>query len=96
MLLVLFIYILEILGGIFIVNVDIIFNFAASIAGSALAFFFPGAFYVALEKGNKLIEYSESPTKLKLIKISAYVYIVLGVISCVVLLVNNILSIVDP
>lgn len=52
MILVLIVYIVEMLGGIFIEDVGIVFNFAAAIAGSALAFGFPGAFFVSLEKGN--------------------------------------------
>lgn len=43
------IYIVEMLGGIFIDDVSNVFNFVASIACSSLAFTFPGAFFIALE-----------------------------------------------
>jgi hypothetical protein len=46
----LIVYGVEMLGGMFIENVDVVFSFAAAIAGSALAFIFPGSFYVVLSK----------------------------------------------
>lgn len=94
MCLVLFIYILEILGGIFIANVEIIFNFAAAIAASSLAFIFPGAMFITLEKRYQLDEFAKLPNKLFYIRVSAYVFIVVGIISFLVLLANNIVEIV--
>jgi hypothetical protein len=48
--LVLFIYVLEILGGIYIYDISIIFNFVGAIASSSITFIFPGVFIVVLEK----------------------------------------------
>lgn len=91
----LLIYFLDVLGGMFIPNVDIIFNFAASISGTALMFIFPAGFFLSLEKKNKS-SFIGSQTKLKWMRISCYAFIVVGLGAGVTLLVNDFLGIFDP
>jgi len=44
----LFVFVLAIIGSIVITNIQVIFNFVGSIAGSCLSFIFPGGFVIAL------------------------------------------------
>ena len=81
-------YAVIILGAIVIQNVTTIFDFAAAFAITATAFIFPGLFYL---KGIKRFGGSSR----KYINMS-YLYLVLGVVNCIVGLTSTIIGIANP
>lgn len=89
-------YSIEILGGMFIENISLIFNFMSSISGSALCFIFPGSFYLSLEKKFTSGNLIGKNTKMRLIRFSAYLYIIIGIFTFALLLTTNILELINP
>jgi amino acid permease len=83
-------YILSIIGAIFIDEVGVIFEFVGAISSSTISFIIPGYFYIATEKlyGNKLL--GNIWTR----RIS-FVFIVLGIIIFFLLFIGSIFNLAD-
>jgi len=91
----LILYIVAILGSIFIANVQVIFNFVGSIAGSCQGFIVPGGFVAALIPKSKTRDMVGDAKKLKYISISSWAMVVIGCVTMAILLWNNIYGLVE-
>lgn len=84
------------LGGIFIKNVDVIFNFVGAIAGAALSFIFPACFYIVLSNREEAKHIVKRLKYRTYIKISAWFYAIFGISAGTLLFAINIWNIIDP
>ena len=82
-------YCIEIVGGVFITDLGSLFDYVGAIANASLTFILPGFFYVLAEKKCGTQFY---PDQGKLMRFSAYAYIVLGFATFTFLVTGNILK----
>jgi len=84
-------YLLEILGAIFISDIGMIFGFVSAIAVSNIAFVFPGWFYIAAE--NKFATDFQKQMN-KWVRFESYLFMVFGSFAAVIQLTTSVLGLV--
>lgn len=82
-------YAIIVVGSIFILDITTIFDFASAIAVTAIAFLFPGWFYLLAVK-----EYGEKVPEHKKLKCYAYMFLVLTVLNFVLGMYSSIYSVI--
>lgn len=74
-------YVLQIIGAIYILDIGLIFEFVSAISVSALAFIFPGGFYlISLKKYGALLDEKQKSSRDKK---SAWFFVIFGIIMLV-------------
>lgn len=86
-----FVYLLEILLAVFILDVGVVFQFGAALSGSSVQFIWPGYFYLHASK-----KYGDEETRKghKLTRFIAWIYVGVGLGLFVSLLSGTIYNIV--
>lgn len=87
----LLIYVVEMIGGIFISDIGVLFELSGAFASTALTFFYPALFYLISER--KFATMTEKKMN-KLVKASAYLYLFLGVFVFVLLMTGNVINLI--
>jgi len=85
-------YSLQMLGAIYILDIGLIFEFVSAISVSALAFIFPGAFWlISMRKYGSNIDKAEK----KFDRYAAWFFVVFGVFMLLFQLVFSIIEMVE-
>ena len=87
------IYVVAVIGAIFIDDLGIVFTVSASVTGSCLQFLFPGYFYLHAESLFSEPEEKESNKKHRIL---AWVYIFVGILSFFALMSSAFWDIISP